>query len=88
MAVKIRLSRRGSMKKPFYRIVVADREAPRDGRFIEVVGTYNPMVDPPDIKIEADRIRGWLDKGALPTDTVKSLLKRVGFSRDKKTEAA
>lgn len=88
MAVKIRLARRGSMKKPFYRIVVADRERPRGGKFIEIVGTYNPMVDPPDVTLKEDKIRDWLDKGAVPTDTVRNLLKKSGFSREKATEAA
>ncbi len=88
MAVKIRLARYGTKKKPFYRIVIADREAPRDGSFIENVGTYDPMVEPPAVKLEEDKIRCWLDKGALPTDTVKSILKKSGFSREAVTEAA
>ena len=88
MAVKIRLSRRGTVKNPFYRIVVADREKPRDGKFIEVVGTYNPMVEPPEIKIKEDNVRSWLDKGAVPSDTVRNILKSIGFSRTKSTEAA
>ncbi len=82
MAVKIRLARYGTKKKPFYRIVIADREAPRDGSFIDNVGTYDPMVEPPAVKLEEEKIRGWLDKGALPTDTVKSILKKSGFSRE------
>jgi small subunit ribosomal protein S16 len=80
MAVKIRLARHGAKKKPFYRIVVADSESPRDGRFLENVGTYDPAYDPAKIAIKTDRIRYWMDQGALPTDTVQSLLKKEGFS--------
>ncbi|MFQ5465106.1 MAG: 30S ribosomal protein S16 [Thermodesulfobacteriota bacterium] len=79
MAVMIRLARRGAKKKPFYRVVVADREAPRDGDFIEVVGHYNPMTDPADVKLKAERISYWLGKGARPTDTVAQLLKKAGI---------
>ncbi len=77
MAVKIRLTRQGSKKNPFYRIVAADSEAPRDGSFLEVLGTYNPMTEPPKIELKADRVSYWLDKGAAPTDTVKQILKKV-----------
>ena len=79
MAVKIRLARHGAKKKPFYRIVVADSESPRDGRFLERVGTYDPLYDPAKITLNSERIRYWMDQGALPTDTVKSLLKKEGF---------
>ena len=79
MAVKIRLARHGAKKKPFYRIVVADSESPRDGRFLENVGTYDPLFDPAKIILKTDRIRYWIDQGALPTDTVQSLLKKEGF---------
>ena len=79
MAVKIRLARHGAKKKPFYRIVVADSESPRDGKFLENVGTYDPAHDPAKINIKTDRVRYWMDQGALPTDTVKSLLKSEGF---------
>ncbi len=79
MAVKIRLTRHGSKKKPFYRIVVADIESPRDGKFLENVGTYDPMYDPAKITLKTERIRYWMDQGALPTDTVQSLLKKEGF---------
>lgn len=79
MAVKIRLARHGAKKKPFYRIVVADSRYPRDGRFLETVGTYNPMVEPMEVKLKNERIAEWLDKGAIPTDTVNSLLKKQGF---------
>ena len=79
MAVKIRLARHGAKKKPFYRIVVADNESPRDGRFLENVGTYDPAHDPAKITLKMERIRYWMDQGALPTDTVQSLLKKEGF---------
>jgi small subunit ribosomal protein S16 len=76
MAVKIRLARHGAKKRPFYRIVVADSEAPRDGRFLETVGTYNPLRDPAEIAVKQERVQYWLDQGATPTDTVRSLLKK------------
>ena len=78
MAVKIRLTRKGTKKKPFYRIVAADVENPRDGRFLELLGTYNPMVDPAAVTLKEERIKYWLDEGAKPTTTVKSILKREG----------
>lgn len=76
MAVKIRLTRKGTKKKPFYRIVAADVESPRDGRFLELLGTYNPMVEPAAITLKEDRINYWLGEGATPSPTVKSILKR------------
>jgi small subunit ribosomal protein S16 len=76
MAVKIRLARHGAKKRPFYRIVVADSESPRDGRFLENVGTYNPLKEPAEVTLKSDRIEYWLGQGATPTDTVKSLLKK------------
>jgi len=76
MAVKIRLARHGTKKRPFYRIVVADGESPRDGKFLEMVGTYNPLLDPAEIRVKKDRVKYWLDQGARPTDTVKSILKK------------
>ena len=79
MAVKIRLRRMGAKKAPFYRVVVADSRAPRDGRFIEEIGYYNPLTDPADIKIDAEKAQAWLQKGAQPTDTVRSLLKNPIF---------
>lgn len=79
MSVKIRLARHGAKKKPFYRIVIADSESPRDGRFLENVGTYNPLVDPAKVSLKQERIEYWIDQGAIPTDTVKSLLKKQGF---------
>lgn len=78
MAVKIRLARYGAKKKPFYRIVATDSRSPRDGRFIEILGTYNPLNDPPAVAVKEDRILHWLDKGAQPSDTVKSLLRSKG----------
>ena len=77
MSVKIRLKRMGMKKKPFYRVVVADSRYPRDGRFIEEIGIYNPCVNPAEIKIDADRAREWIKTGAQPTDTVRALLKKV-----------
>lgn len=79
MPVKIRLARHGAKKRPFYRIVVADSESPRDGRYLENVGTYNPLKDPAEVTLEEERIKYWINKGAIPTDTVKSLLKRENF---------
>ena len=76
MAVKIRLARHGAKKKPFYRIVVADSESPRDGKYLEAVGTYNPLRDPAEISVKQERVQYWLEQGAIPTDTVKSLLKK------------
>ncbi|CDC11604.1 MAG: 30S ribosomal protein S16 [Clostridium sp.] len=78
MAVKIRLRRMGAKKAPFYRIVVADSRYPRDGRFIEEIGTYNPVVSPVEIKVDAEKAKQWIANGAQPTDTVKALLKKEG----------
>ncbi len=74
MSVRIRLKRMGAKKRPFYRIVVADSRAPRDGRFIEEIGYYNPTTDPKTVKIDQDKAQKWLSQGAQPSDTVKSLL--------------
>ena len=79
--VKIRLRRDGAKKAPYYKVVVADSRYPRDGRFIEEIGTYNPMVEPSEIKINAEKVNEWMKKGAQPTDTVKSLLKRAGINK-------
>ena len=76
MAVKMRLKRMGQKKAPFYRVVVADSRYPRDGRFIEEIGYYNPLTNPAEIKIDADKANKWLGQGAQPTETVKSLLKK------------
>ena len=78
MAVKIRLRRMGAKKNPFYRIVVADSRYPRDGRFIEEIGTYDPLKTPADVKIDADQAKQWIANGAQPTDTVKDILKKSG----------
>ena len=78
MAVKIRLKRMGAKKAPFYRVVVADSRYPRDGRFIEEIGTYNPLTDPSTIKIDSEKAKKWIANGAQPTDTVKVLLKKSG----------
>jgi len=79
MATRIRLRREGRKKLPMYRIVVADREAPRDGRFIEVIGTYNPKAgDEKQVTVDADKARAWIAKGATATETVQSLLKKAG----------
>jgi small subunit ribosomal protein S16 len=79
MGVRIRLSRMGSKKRPFYRIVVADSRAPRDGRFVEVIGTYNPRTEPVEVQVDPERLQTWLKQGAEPTDTVRSLLKQKGL---------
>ena len=76
--VKIRLRRMGAKKRPFYRIVVADSRSPRDGRSIEEVGTYNPLLDPPEVTIKTERVQEWIKNGAQPTDTVRALLKKAG----------
>ena len=76
--VKIRLRRMGAKKAPFYRVVVADSRYPRDGRFIEEIGYYNPCVSPAEIKIDADRAKEWIKTGAQPTETVRDLLKKAG----------
>ena len=78
MAVKIRLRRMGAKKSPFYRIVVADSRYPRDGRFIEEIGYYNPMVEPKVVKVDPEKAKKWIANGAQPTDTVKDILKKSG----------
>ena len=80
MSVKIRLRRMGAKKAPFYRVVVADSRYRRDGRFIEEIGDYNPLTNPADIKIDAEKAKAWLEKGALPTETAKSVLKKAGVT--------
>lgn len=79
MAVKIRLRRMGAKKAPFYRVVVADSRYPRDGRFIEEIGTYNPLVEPAEVKVDAEKAKQWIKNGAQPTDTVKALFKKNGI---------
>ncbi len=76
--VKIRLKRMGANKKPFYRVVVADSRSPRDGRFIEEIGYFNPLTEPATVKIDEEKAQKWLANGAQPTDTVRSLLKKAG----------
>ena len=78
MAVKLRLKRMGAKKRPFYRIVAADSRSPRDGRFIEVVGTYNPITEPAEVKVNEELTLKWLQNGAIPTDTVRDLLRKQG----------
>ena len=79
MAVKIRLARGGAKKKPFYQVVVADERFPRDGRFIENLGQYDPKLDPPLMNLQEERVIDWLQKGAQPTDTVRTLLRKQGI---------
>ncbi len=78
MAVKIRLRRLGAKRAPFYRVVVADSRFPRDGRFIEEIGSYDPTKNPAEVKIDVEKAKQWISNGAQPTDTVKSLLKKNG----------
>ncbi len=78
--VRIRLRRMGAKKKPFYRIVVADQRSPRDGRFIENIGTYDPMTDPPTVEIKSERAGHWLSVGAQPSEAVARLLKKTGVT--------
>lgn len=79
MAVRIRMTRMGSKKRPFYRLVAADSEAPRDGRFLEILGYYDPMKDPAVLKIHEDKLNYWLEKGASVSDSAKALLKKEGM---------
>ncbi|MGH7320078.1 MAG: 30S ribosomal protein S16 [Candidatus Rokuibacteriota bacterium] len=78
MAARIRLRRMGTTKRPAYRVVVADGRTPRDGRFVEAIGYYNPLTDPPVIRIDTEKATAWLKKGALPSNTVRQLLARAG----------
>ncbi|MBQ3040929.1 MAG: 30S ribosomal protein S16 [Clostridia bacterium] len=79
MAVKIRLRRMGAKKAPFYRVIVADERSPRDGKFIDEIGYYNPLRDPAEIKIDSEKATKWLNDGAQPTETVRALLKKSGI---------
>lgn len=79
MAVKLRLKRMGAKKQPFYRIVAADSRSPRDGKFIEILGTYNPIVEPAEIKLEEELVLKWLRTGAEPTETVRTLFRKTGI---------
>ncbi|WP_456324140.1 30S ribosomal protein S16 [Desulfonauticus submarinus] len=79
MALKLRLTRMGSKKRPFYRIVAINSATRRDGRALEIIGYYNPMTEPPDIKIDPEKLKKWMDRGAKPSNTVRSLLKKSGL---------
>ena len=81
MAVKLRLKRMGAKKAPFYRIVAADSRSPRDGRFIETVGTYNPLTTPAEVKVDEELAIKWLKNGATPTDTVRNILSKAGIMK-------
>ena len=87
MAVKMRLSRIGKKKRPFYRIVICDSRAPRDGRHVDLVGTYDPLQEPSGIKLDPDKVRLWLSKGVQPTVTVKRLLKITGIYPERKQDS-
>jgi small subunit ribosomal protein S16 len=87
VAVHIRLRRTGTTRKPAYRVVVADSRAARDGKFIEVIGHYNPLTNPPTVKIQVERAQEWIKKGAQPSNTVKNLLKRAGSAPAAATKA-
>lgn len=86
--VKIRLTRMGDKKAPFYRVIVADSRAPRDGKFIDIIGTYNPLTEPAEIKIDAEKAKQWLANGAQPTDTAKGLLIGAGILTETKKAPA
>ena len=79
MAVKLRLKKMGAKQRPFYRIVAADSRFPRDGRFLEIVGTYNPITVPAEIKVDEEKALYWLNNGAMPTDTVRNILSHAGI---------
>ena len=85
MAVRIRLTRKGAKKNPFYRLVATDSESPRDGKFIEILGYYDPMKDPAVIKVHEDKVNYWLEKGARVSDTAKTLLKKQGLLKSRPT---
>lgn len=79
MAVRLRLTRKGAKKKPYYRLIAADSEAPRDGRFLDILGFYNPMKDPAEIEIDREKVSKWLKKGASASESVRAILKKEGF---------
>ena len=81
MAVKLRLKRMGAKQRPFYRIVVADSRSPRDGRFLETVGTYNPITSPAEVKVDEEKAMYWLNNGAIPTETVRNILSKEGIMK-------
>jgi len=84
MAVKIRLTRLGDKKSPFYRVIVADSRSPRDGKFVDIIGTYNPLTDPAEIKIDNEKAEKWLKNGATPTATAKAVLVKAGAIKNNK----
>jgi len=86
MAVKMRLTRVGKRKRPYYRVVVCDSRAPRDGRYVDRLGTYDPLREPSQIEIDHQKVRYWLDRGVQPTDTVKRLLRVSGYYQEPKEE--
>ena len=79
MAVRLRLTRKGAKKKPYYRLIAADSEAPRDGRFLDILGFYNPTKNPPEIDIDREKVSKWLEKGAIASESVRAILKKEGF---------
>ena len=79
MAVRIRLTRKGTKKRPYYRVVAAESESPRDGRFLEILGSYDPMKDPAEVKIDKEKVGRWLNKGAIASESVRAILKREGL---------
>jgi small subunit ribosomal protein S16 len=85
MTVKLRLTRKGAKKKPYYRVVAADSEAPRDGRFLDIVGSYDPMKDPAEVRLNKEKVNHWLSKGAIATESVNAILKREGLLKGSAT---
>uniref|UniRef100_A0A7C4NTQ8 Small ribosomal subunit protein bS16 n=1 Tax=Thermodesulfobacterium geofontis TaxID=1295609 RepID=A0A7C4NTQ8_9BACT len=85
MPVRIRLMRFGRKKRPFYRVVAADSRAPRDGKFLDILGYYDPLKEPFEFKVDEEKVKKWLERGAEPTETVRALLKRIGIKVDKKS---
>ena len=79
MAVRLRLTRKGAKKKPYYRVIAADSEAPRDGRFLDILGSYDPMQDPAEIKLDREKVNKWLEKGASASESVRAILKKEGI---------
>ena len=85
MPVRIRLMRFGRKKRPFYRVVAADSRAPRDGKFLDILGYYDPLKEPFEFKVDEEKVKMWLERGAEPTETVRTLLRRIGIKVDRKT---
>jgi small subunit ribosomal protein S16 len=85
MTVKLRLTRKGAKKKPYYRVVAADSEAPRDGRFLDIVGSYDPMKDPAEVRLNKEKVDHWLGKGAIATESVNAILRKEGFLKGSAT---